>query len=429
MSDDYYVPNPISEVGSTPQEGLYPSESHKKHWIVLGAFLFLIAITAIIILLVIKPFSNISSENLSDMELLEGSVVNIKENNSVGFKVGEEDHNIGINFIGLDYVDITIQSEPIELRLKLNETKEIDLDNDGNYDIRIRLEGIKNGIPEIFIKRVNNPITCSESWNCTSWTSCIEGTQSRECTDSNNCGTKNNKPLEEQTCDNDENEKHSPECTDNANCTQTCTYCERGTYMCVYSPTNPDINQTCVECLTGFGCVEGYKCEDYICISEEQSENTQETINCGIFDFNSGITSQMDCLIEAAETCQPAKVITKTYLEFFSLSKMNYTELKEIRGLKDGKCEYYTITQEYYFSYTEEAKESLMEQNYTLGEIEEMEEEQEEIAIGTNDTCLFEISDLVSLLEKQKDGNFSSSDWDSAECEYNTHGSTTLTTN
>jgi len=108
---------------------------------------------------------------------------------------------------------------------------------------------------------------------------------------------------------------------------------------------------------------------------------------------------------------------------------MNSTQLKEIKGLKDGKCEYYAITQEYYFSYTEEAKESLIEQNYTLEEIEEMENEQEEIAIGINDTCLFEISDLVNLLEKEKDGNFSTSDWDSAECEYNTYGSITLTTN
>ena len=42
--------------------------------------------------------------------------------------------------------------------------------------------------------------TCTESWNCDSWSECINNQQTRTCTDVNNCGTIYNKPEGVQAC-------------------------------------------------------------------------------------------------------------------------------------------------------------------------------------------------------------------------------------
>jgi len=42
--------------------------------------------------------------------------------------------------------------------------------------------------------------SCTENWNCTSYSVCSNGNQSRTCTDSNNCGTNSTKPSLIQAC-------------------------------------------------------------------------------------------------------------------------------------------------------------------------------------------------------------------------------------
>ncbi len=41
---------------------------------------------------------------------------------------------------------------------------------------------------------------CFENWVCTPWTMCFQGNQGRTCTDANSCGTEVNKPEESQNC-------------------------------------------------------------------------------------------------------------------------------------------------------------------------------------------------------------------------------------
>ena len=47
----------------------------------------------------------------------------------------------------------------------------------------------------------NPPISCTENWQCSSWSSCLSsGVQTRSCADLSNCGTVNYKPAETQSC-------------------------------------------------------------------------------------------------------------------------------------------------------------------------------------------------------------------------------------
>jgi len=78
-----------------------------------------------------------------------------------------------------------------------------------------------------------------------------------------------------------ENEEYVPECVVNDDCIQTCANCGDGTYVCAHS-SNPLINGKCVECVTDFGCIDGYECENNLCVVEEQEEESggdQEAYN------------------------------------------------------------------------------------------------------------------------------------------------------
>ncbi len=41
---------------------------------------------------------------------------------------------------------------------------------------------------------------CAENWSCSDWSVCESGEQRRACSDENNCETYSNKPIETQTC-------------------------------------------------------------------------------------------------------------------------------------------------------------------------------------------------------------------------------------
>ncbi len=47
---------------------------------------------------------------------------------------------------------------------------------------------------------VQQPVICTENWNCGSWSICTNGTQTRTCTDTNHCGTTTSKPPVSQSC-------------------------------------------------------------------------------------------------------------------------------------------------------------------------------------------------------------------------------------
>ena len=162
--------------------------------IILGFVFFIAIVVALFFLL-----SNASQRNISEKRLLEGATLDLEENNSLKVKVGEDDHNIEIGFVGLDSVDIVIKSDPIYATLKVGEVKKFDLNEDGNFDLRVELLGIENGKAKILVRRIET-VVCEERWQCSQWGRCIEGQRERNCVDSNNCGTLDNKPSLVEEC-------------------------------------------------------------------------------------------------------------------------------------------------------------------------------------------------------------------------------------
>jgi len=227
----------------------------------------LIPFLIIIIGVIVFYFFNSSSIKISDNKFSQGTNLQIKQDNEAKFIIDNEEHTIKVNSVSGDSVNLIIQSDPIQVDIKIGETKKFDLDNDGYYDIQVKLNGIEDGVPEIYVKKIHES-TCTENWDCENWGSCSEqGSQTRTCTDLNSCGTTKNKPATTQSCTYVE-PQDTPECTNNNDCTQTCTNCDVGTYVCAYS-SNPLINQKCVECINDFSCKDGYGCVDNVCVIEE----------------------------------------------------------------------------------------------------------------------------------------------------------------
>ena len=188
-NNNYQNNNPNLYIPQIPQQ-----KSNKKIWL-----LILIPIFIIIIGLVIFLFMNSSSKTISNNEFSQGTNIQLKENAEAKFILDDESHTIKVKSIGSNSVNLIIRSNPIQVNLKIGEEKKFDLDNDGFYDIQVKLNDIKEGIPEIFIKKIHES-TCTENWNCGDWSSCVDGEQTRTCTDSNSCGTTEGKLDEQQSC-------------------------------------------------------------------------------------------------------------------------------------------------------------------------------------------------------------------------------------
>lgn len=50
------------------------------------------------------------------------------------------------------------------------------------------------------INITNSTSSCSETWNCTNWTSCVNNVRTRTCIDENNCGTLTGRPAINESC-------------------------------------------------------------------------------------------------------------------------------------------------------------------------------------------------------------------------------------
>jgi len=64
---------------------------------------------------------------------------------TASFTIGTERHSARLLSIGTDHVILSISSEPVLVTIRIGETKNVDVDNDGTTDISITLENIVAG--------------------------------------------------------------------------------------------------------------------------------------------------------------------------------------------------------------------------------------------------------------------------------------------
>jgi len=376
--NNYYPRGSQNPYNSPTQE----QRPNKKVWLWI-----LIPLLILIIGVVVFYFINSSAKTISSNEFSQGANLNLKENTEAKFMLNSQEHTIKVNSVGSNFVNLIIQSNPIKVSLKIGEEKKFDLDNDGFYDIQVRLNSISNSIPKIYIKKIHESISSSgtkENVTSSKIHESISSSGTKENVTSSktinpdeitldillpkdsykvNEEVKGNYSLKYQGepfkgaviyCDNRScseiigmiggidlsnpnktnalkitlentfyyagiynysihvyncqdiddkfntdncgkggwlptdivssvtslksksktitvtgvNEGHFLKCTNNDDCNQTCTHCDSGSYVCAHS-SDPLIDQKCVECITDFGCKEGYGCVDDVCVVKE----------------------------------------------------------------------------------------------------------------------------------------------------------------
>ena len=76
------------------------------------------------------------------------------ETSTAQFGVKGTTHSLTVTEVGKDYVKVRLQSEPIELEIKVKESKTVDLDGDKAEDIEVTLNGIFGKKADITIKEL-----------------------------------------------------------------------------------------------------------------------------------------------------------------------------------------------------------------------------------------------------------------------------------
>lgn len=309
-----------------------------------------------------EKLSSLSEKSLANEQIINGTEIVMKEKETIKFNLDEKEHQITIDSTSEKFINITIQSSPIEAKINIGQSRRFDLDEDGEEDLFIQLNNISNGEVYIYLKKY---IECAENWNCTEWGACLNKNQTRTCKDTNNCGTEIGKPNEIRECLLNCSQQNGKLCTKTQTCNGTIISASEGN-CCAGN---------CTGIATGI-----------------------EAGTCG---------TDIDCLITASETCSIANLT-------HSISTNNGTWIQtikyyyRIRGFEDENCEFYREILGVTGGYTDSKKQELLNEGKTQEEIDEMEiltmEDIESDLAGKTSICRFSVYLLEERLQDVKDG-------------------------
>jgi len=106
------------------------------------------------------PSGGSSSGTVSRVSITtQGTSITLRKGFVKTFMLGNTYHTIKGVGIGTDYATFIITSTPVTVTLNLLESKNMDLDNDGYYDLYIKLDEIKNNQAYLTLKQIHESIT------------------------------------------------------------------------------------------------------------------------------------------------------------------------------------------------------------------------------------------------------------------------------
>jgi hypothetical protein len=228
--------------GGFEQSNVQSQEKPKRNYTLL-----ILSIAILLVILIIIIFFSVklsSNKEVSESQLIQGYSANIADGKKINFELANESHSIKINSVRDNSVEIIISSTPIIANLSIGEEKKFDINNDGNYELAVKLNNINSNKPNLTIRKIsepvpqtqnpsnnnptdnqnnqqniegnqnnpadypnnqnqNNQVACTENWVCSDWWNCYSGIQYRGCHDANNCTNypfRVPKPVEERNC-------------------------------------------------------------------------------------------------------------------------------------------------------------------------------------------------------------------------------------
>jgi hypothetical protein len=142
---------------------------------------------------------------------------------------------------------------------------------------------------------------------------------------------------------------------------------------------------------------------------------SQSMIDCGV----SSNFQKIDCFIDAAKTCSPAKIIDSYQFDFLGFSTYE-NSLFEIRGKENNKCLFYIKILNAKTQYSQQTIQQFLASGISMEEIKKQEAEALKMVktgVGRDGICrVSDTKDIVSLFDKWKKGEFTAHDFDNFDC-------------
>jgi hypothetical protein len=85
----------------------------------------------------------------------------LKKDEKVNFSIFDSDgarHLLTVNEIGVDYVNLTIESDPVNFKLGVGQSVKFNLTSADYYDLMVKLNSITNDSAELTIQLIDEPI-------------------------------------------------------------------------------------------------------------------------------------------------------------------------------------------------------------------------------------------------------------------------------
>ena len=98
---------------------------------------------------------------ITNEEIKQGTIKQINKNTKLQFTIKQQTHKLILNKINTTKIDITLQSNPLNLTLYLNQLRKVNLDEaneDNTYDLELTLLSIIEDKVNISIKEINEKI-------------------------------------------------------------------------------------------------------------------------------------------------------------------------------------------------------------------------------------------------------------------------------
>lgn len=95
-------------------------------------------------------------------ETIVGYTKTLAKNDKIKFTFfdgNNEQHSLTLNFVGKDFINLTINSEPIRLLLGIGQSAKLNLTNSEYYDLYIKLNSIVNNKAEITLQTIHEKIS------------------------------------------------------------------------------------------------------------------------------------------------------------------------------------------------------------------------------------------------------------------------------
>jgi hypothetical protein len=98
---------------------------------------------------------------VSSAEVSTGYTKSLKKDEKVNFSIFDSDgarHLLTVNEIGVDYVNLTIESDPVNFKLGVGQSVKFNLTSADYYDLMVKLNSITNDSAELTIQLIDEPI-------------------------------------------------------------------------------------------------------------------------------------------------------------------------------------------------------------------------------------------------------------------------------